>query len=233
MPGPGVVALSWLSSLARGLAGTRVASSLGPRPAQPLELYDFEACPFCRKVRELLTALDLSVRIWPCPKGGTRYREKARALGGAARFPFLVDPNTGKQLYESGVIGAYLAQTYGDGAVPFLSRATPVATVSSVLATTLRPTGRHARPSKAPGQPLELYGFEGSPQSRLVRGVLCELELPYLLHNVAKGSARRADFVARSGRDEVPFLVDPNAGVSLFGAADITRHLEATYAAGT
>ena len=34
--------------------------------------------------------------------------------------------------------------------------------------------------------------------------------LPYLLHNVAKGSAKRDAFVRLSGKMMVPYLVDPN-----------------------
>jgi len=45
------------------------------RPAAgTLKLYEFEACPFCRKVREAMSALDLDVLMFPCPKGGERYR---------------------------------------------------------------------------------------------------------------------------------------------------------------
>ena len=39
--------------------------------------------------------------------------------------------------------------------------------------------------------------LEPSPFCRLVRERLCELELPYRLHNVARGSARRQAFEAR------------------------------------
>ena len=42
-----------------GLGG-RVGAS-GPRPAHELVLYEFEWCPFCRKVREALVWLDLDV----------------------------------------------------------------------------------------------------------------------------------------------------------------------------
>jgi glutathione S-transferase len=62
-----------------------------------------------------------------------------------------------------------------------------------------------------------------------VREKLCSLELPYLLHNVGKGSPSRAAFERRSGRMMVPFLVDPNASVEMFESADIVRYLEATY----
>ena len=40
-----------------------------------LELYEFESCPFCRKVRDALTELDLEAMIYPCPKGGSVFRE--------------------------------------------------------------------------------------------------------------------------------------------------------------
>jgi glutathione S-transferase len=89
--------------------------------------------------------------------------------------------------------------------------------------------GGRARRSRAPAQPLELYSFEASPPCRMVRFLLCELELPYLLHNVAKGSPRRADFVARSGRMQVPWLNDPNTGWQGFESLEIERYLEATY----
>ena len=85
------------------------------------------------------------------------------------------------------------------------------------------------RPSKAPATPLELYSFEASPFCRLVRETLCELELPYLLHNVAKGSARRDAFVELSGKMQVPYLVDPNTGIEMFESTDIIAYLEATY----
>ena len=62
-----------------------------------------------------------------------------------------------------------------------------------------------------------------------MREVLCSLELPYRLHNVGKGSPGRDAFVERSGKMQVPFLVDPNTQVELFESADIVRYLRATY----
>ena len=47
------VATSLAATLARAASGSSVGA-LGKRPAQPLDLYEFEACPFCRKVREAL-----------------------------------------------------------------------------------------------------------------------------------------------------------------------------------
>mgnify|MGYP001827768238 CR=1 FL=1 len=56
------VATSFFATLARIPAGMAVGK-LGPRPELPLELYEFEACPYGRKVREALTMLDLEAMI--------------------------------------------------------------------------------------------------------------------------------------------------------------------------
>jgi glutathione S-transferase len=80
-----------------------------------------------------------------------------------------------------------------------------------------------------PQKMLELWGYEASPYSRLVREVLTELELPYVLHNVARQSPRREAFVAMSGKMQVPYLKDPNTGTALFESADIIAYLEKTY----
>ena len=42
------------------------------RPEKLLELYEFEICPYCRKVRGIIDYLDLDVLIRPCPKEGKR-----------------------------------------------------------------------------------------------------------------------------------------------------------------
>ena len=38
-----------------------------PRPNQPLVLYDYEASPYCKRVREFINLLDLTVEYRPCP----------------------------------------------------------------------------------------------------------------------------------------------------------------------
>jgi glutathione S-transferase len=226
------VATSLAATLARAGLGARVGA-LGARPEQPLALYEFEACPFCRKVREALSILDLDARIFPCPKRGPRFREEVKARGGKYQFPYLVDPNTGKEMYESDDIVAYLFRQYGTGKPPALLAAGALTDVTAGLASTLRPGfGARYRPARAPESPLELYSFEASPFCRIAREALCAFELPYLLHNVAKGSPKREAFVKRSGKMQVPYLVDPNEGVEMFESADIARYLEQTYAGG-
>ena len=224
------VGSSLAATLARGASGMSVGA-VGPRPEQRLELYEFEACPYCRKVREALSILDLSVDVYPCPKQGPNYREEVKRRGGRAMFPFLVDPNTGEERYESNEIVAYLFERYGEGEPPLLLRAGPLNDLTTMLASGMRPAGgAFYREARRPKELLELWSFEASPFCRLVRERLCALELPYRLHNVAKGSAGREAFVARSGKMQVPYLEDPNTGTSLFESADIVRYLDDTYA---
>ncbi|MBW2423828.1 MAG: glutathione S-transferase N-terminal domain-containing protein, partial [Deltaproteobacteria bacterium] len=125
----------------------------------------------------------------------------------------------------------YLFARYGAGPPPPALRRGLLATAGVMLSGVGRGSaGSFVRPSRAPAKPLELYSFEASPFCRLVRERLCELELPYWLHNVAKGSPRRQAFVARSGRMQVPYLVDPNEGVEMFESAEIIAYLTQTYA---
>ncbi len=225
------VATSFAATLATGGVGVSVGA-LGPRPERPLELYEFEACPFCRKVREALSVLDLEAVIYPCPKGGTRFRPEVVRRGGKAQFPYLVDPNAGVEMYESDDIVRHLFARYGAGAPPWYLGLSPVATLPAMAASLARPgAGGRARPSRAPEQRLELWSFEASPFCRLVREELTALEIPYLLHNVAKGSPSREAFVARSGKMQVPYLHDPNTGRSLFESAEIVAYLRETYGA--
>lgn len=226
------------------------------QPAQTLKLYDIEASPYCRLVREVLTELDLDVMILPCPAGGTRFRPEAARIGGKQQFPLLVDDNTGTTLYESAAIIEYLGRTYGRRVrgTRGLARKLAVATSMLASATLLRAggiKGLKAKPSRAPAQPLELYGFEGSPYTRIVRSRLCELELPYLLRNTgkaaltdigppafrdrlfkaAKGTSRNRRWLeTHTGRVQVPYLIDANTGTALYESAKIVDYLDRTYA---
>lgn len=246
---------SLIASSLRGWRGTAAFSPRAAQPAQPLALYEFEASPYCRLVRETLTELDLDAMIYPCPQNGTRFRPQAQALGGKLQFPFLVDPNTGTQLYESAAIITYLHQHYGRGGAAPAGLARALAVGTSYAATVSRALGRvrglNAAPSRAPEQPLELYSFESSPYSRPVRERLSELELPYLLRNFAKScwqemgppwvrrrlfpdapltQHNRVRMRELTGRLQVPYLVDPNTGTAMYESSEILRYLDRTYA---
>lgn len=221
------------SALASGVRfplGHRVGA-LGPRPVQMLELYEFEACPFCRKVREALTMLDLDVLVRPSPHGGERFRPEAIARGGRVQFPLLIDPNEDLVLYESDDIVRHLYARYGAGGPPPLGlRLGALGNLTSGVASVLRlASGRSATKSRAPDEPLHLWSFELSPYSRRVREKLSELELPYVLHNLGRGSEKRPAFLERTGKVMVPYLEDPNTGTKMFESRDIVRYLATTY----
>lgn len=222
------IATSVAATIARFGSGLSVGT-VGNRPNEPLILYDFEACPFCRKVREALSHLDLDAEIRPAPKGGHRFRDECIERGGKAMFPYLIDPNTGHEMYESDDIVAYLYAEYGEGDPPATQVGIFPLLTGSIASMFRAGRGSQASPSIAPGKPLELWSFEASPFCRIVRERLTELELPYLLHNVGRGSAGRDAFLARAGKIQVPYLADPNTGQELFESADIVAYLDRTY----
>lgn len=218
------------------------ALHLGKRPQQQLHLYDIEGCPYCKLVREAITELDLDVVIFPCPKGGIRFRNSAIQLGGKEQFPLLVDPNTSITLYESNNIIKYLFSYYGTGSLPKRWRHPYRNITSSFMASLICfGSGMYNKSSNPPSMMLELYSFESNPFCKPVKSLLCELEIPYILHNVARPqwfdyvrpriletSLRRAD-VENNTQAKVPFLVDANTGVEIFGSNDICCYLRQQY----
>ncbi len=221
------------------------------QPKKPLKLYDMEGSPYCRCVREALTALGLDAEIYPCPQHGKRFRPWVGEHGGKRQFPYFVDANTDTSLYESADIIDYLFKTYGGMATPAGYRNSALMRGVTALGSVTRGLrGIKANKSKPPAKLLELWSFESSPYSRLVRERLTELELPYVLHNIGKeqfadlgpavmrvkpgpynpkAGGRRAKLLAELGRVQVPYLVDPNTGTKLFESATIIDYLNTRY----
>ncbi|MFT7578849.1 MAG: glutathione S-transferase [Myxococcota bacterium] len=218
-----------VARLGRGLIarpGTR-------QPEQMLELYEFEACPFCRKVRDVLTELDISFVSRTCAKGANT-RDEVSARLGKGQFPYLIDPNTGQEMVESEAIIDYLYATYAAqprGRVDKLLA--PLNTAGAAFAGLLRVRGARVRPGHGqrtqPAEMLEVWNFEASPYCRKVREALHELNLDFVTHNVGKRSARRPQLVALGGKMRVPYLVDPNTETAMYESNDILAYLYATY----
>ncbi|KDO70431.1 hypothetical protein CISIN_1g019711mg [Citrus sinensis] len=153
------------------IAGFKVkeTSKLGPRPEKPIEIYEYESCPFCRKVREIVAVLDLDVLYYPCPRNGPNFRPKVLQMGGKKQFPYMVDPNTGVSMYESDNIIKYLVGKYGDGSVPFMLSLGLLTTLTEGFAMIGRlGKGQSYTPAKLPPKPLEVWAYE-------VGGVLASL----------------------------------------------------------
>ncbi|XP_034694558.1 uncharacterized protein LOC117920951 [Vitis riparia] len=215
------------------IAGFKVkeTSKVGPRPEKPIEIYEFESCPFCRKVREIVAVLDLDVLFYPCPRNGPNFRPKVAQMGGKQQFPYMVDPNTGVAMYESDDIIKYLVGKYGDGNVPFMLSLGLLTTLTAGFAMIGRMgKGSSYTLSKLPPKPLELWAYEASPFCKVVREVIVELELPHILRSCARGSPKRQVLYQKARHFQAPYLEDPNTGVKMFESAEIVEYLKATYA---
>ncbi|CAM8942649.1 unnamed protein product [Rhodiola kirilowii] len=229
-------ATSSLSTLARYPWGSAAKiTRLADQPALPLQLYEFEACPFCRRVREALTELDLSVEVYPCPKGSKRHRATVQRMGGKEQFPFLVDPNTGISMYESGDIVKYLFTQYGEKkpSAGLLESTLITGWVPTILRAGRGMTLWKNANSYAPPIILQLFSVENNPKARIVREALCELELPYILHNVGQGSTRKNLLLQAAGSFEVPYLIDTNTGTQIGSYKKILSYLFRTYSTAT
>tara|TARA_R110001592_G_scaffold323435_1_gene602676 strand:- start:16788 stop:17591 length:804 start_codon:yes stop_codon:yes gene_type:complete len=237
------------ASSIRSWRGTS-ASKTVTHPPKNLILFDQEACPDCRFVREALTELNLNAMIAPCPEGGESIK-KLKQESGSAELPRLFDPNTDENILGRDNIIRYLYKEYRGSIMPSRLENKLLNNLASKLSSTVRlNAGKHYIPAKAAKQPLTLYSFESSPYSRIVRERLCELELPYLLINLGKQqwsdmgpaklrftlkpyrpieNTKRAAFFKKHGNVQVPFLIDPNTGEELFESLDIVKYLDKTY----
>ncbi|KAF8820753.1 glutathione s-transferase, n-terminal domain containing protein [Cardiosporidium cionae] len=244
-------------------SGNNTAANLSEckRPSAALVLYEFEGCPFCKKVRETLSVLDLDYIVYPCPRvtlkgygivGDSRYRPVVEKRGEQLKFPYLEDSNTGVKRYESDDIIRYLWSQYGQRAIaPMnyrLAHYAPLQTITLWTAALLRPLmdmGMLRIASRKPEKLLELWGFENSPFVKRVRETLSSLEIAYVMHIIPYGSEVKREqfrkehlleissFRQAFGKIKVPYLRDPNTDVSLFESNKIVSYLKDTYQTGS
>lgn len=211
-----------------------------PRPQKPLILYEYMASPFCKRVRETINLLDLTVEYRPCPGARAGFTEELFARSGRKTVPYLVDPNTGVEMFESSDQIEYLLSTYGPPSSSFDRKALwPItwenfSVSTSILAAILQdmPAAKqqeNARPDNTKMLPLELWGYECSPFVAPVREKLGSLCLPHIFVSCSRGSENRNRMIERTGRFQVPFLVDPNTGIEMFEGAEIAQYLEQVY----
>ena len=206
----------------------------------PLIIYEFEGCPFCRKVREAVSMLSLEVTFRPCPKGERFFRPEIKSLhGDKATFPYMMDPNSGVKMFESDDIIRYLFRVYGKGGdgdgnnnkVPWtLSATSPLVPLSAGLGLLPRlGRGTTYRMSNPPSAPVIFWSYEGSPFCKMVRERLVELGIPHTQISCPRGSFHRDRLYKKTGRFQVPYVEDPNTRVELFESAAIIEYLEKVY----
>jgi len=124
---------SRLTSLTSGKNGMFAKPSKAAR--KPLELYSFEASPYSRLAREVFCELEIKYLLHNCGKTpgghadyyppeirhenmhnympGTENRRKFLERTGKIMFPYIVDPNTGVDMYQTRDVMEYLRETYG------------------------------------------------------------------------------------------------------------------------
>ena len=169
----------------------------------------------------------------PCPGARHGYAQELQGRGGKMQVPYLVDPNTASEMYESDRIIDYLFDTYGPGAdrspKSWLSTAVLSSVVRGMAGSKPDPA---ARPDASSGaiQPLELAMYEQSPYARPVRERLTELCLPHTVTYTPRGcTTTRDELVRRTGRFQVPFLADPNTGCEMYEGAAMVDYLNQVY----
>ena len=231
-------------------------------PDKMLVLYEHEACPYCRRVREVMTHLNLDYESRPSPHKGHVYRDELKSLTGKTQVPYLIDDNTDIQLLESQDIIDHLythysklgttPKRYRDRGKDGASFSNKLASVTSMLRGAM---AVHPKKNKARGKPehlLELYNFEASPFSRLVREKLSQLEVGFINRNVARerlqdnglpglhltlgkyqpikgGKRDRIMTEVMGGKSQFPYLIDPNTHTTMFESQAIIAYLDQTY----
>lgn len=88
----------------------------GERPELTLELWNYEASPYCRIAREALARLGLPYVSRNLARNSPR-REEFRARYGRLQFPRLYDPNNNTGLFETDAILQHLQMHYSRIAV--------------------------------------------------------------------------------------------------------------------
>lgn len=127
---------SGLASRLRGNIGVLAAARKRPPPDHHLTLYEYEASPWCRLVREYATILDLKLHIRPCPRqtlflegsfdDTSRFRSQAMNILKSHRqtddltFPLMVDQTHAEPivLTQSYDILEHLWKYYGQDVLP-------------------------------------------------------------------------------------------------------------------
>jgi glutathione S-transferase len=202
------------------------------RPEKLIELWEFQASPYCRKVREACTLLDIDVLFYPCPKKGEVHRPQAKEVSptGKLQFPLMRDQNTGKVLQESDDIVNYLFKEYGNGKVPISLKLGPLTTGSAIVGSLVRGlAGGYSKPNKQPAKPLDIWGYEASPFCLQVRELLTELEISHVYHNAARNSPKRPEFEAKWGVMQFPYIEDANTKIAMYETPEILAYLKQNY----
>ena len=197
-------------------------------------LFEYEASPWCRRVRETLCVLGLPALIRPCPRETLRvegaYSTLARhkpGVKGRLKFPYLVDHTADVALNDSRDIVEHLWNRYGDG----VERPRADALLNGGTLPRLIDFGLLAGPSGfrpwagcgltvAPRRRPPSRSLHGNEPDRDALGARDAVLAP---DRVPPRAERCAEYSAPRG---------PKHGLQTFGAGHACRHVAETYAKG-
>jgi len=108
-PGLATTLTCSLAMLPRAGKGTYFTESKQPRV--PLVFWGYESSPFCKVVREKLCELEIPHVIKTCARGSST-RDELFQKTGTFQVPFIEDPNSGVNMFESADIIRYLDNQY-------------------------------------------------------------------------------------------------------------------------
>lgn len=100
----------------RPLERTPDAQAKVDQATRSLALYQFEACPFCVKVRRAMRRLNLNIELRDA-RNVPAYTQELVKGGGSVQVPCLkiTEPNGSvRWMYESSDINQYLSERFGD-----------------------------------------------------------------------------------------------------------------------
>ena len=107
-----LLTLNWLTQPAKGLRPAERQNEV-EKELQNYALYEFEACPFCVRVRRKMRKLNLPIERRDALKN-PEFRDELLAKGGSGKVPCLRIRAAGEEqwMYESKDIMAYLEKTF-------------------------------------------------------------------------------------------------------------------------
>ena len=108
------MATSGLASAIRGSPGAERQPDARPDNGsmRPIELWAYECSPFVKPVKEKLSSLGLPHTVVSCSRGSSNRDRMVEKTGREFQVPYIVDPNTGIDMYESAEIVEYLDKVY-------------------------------------------------------------------------------------------------------------------------
>lgn len=153
----------------------------------------------------------------------------------------MYDPNTKKGLFESNDQIEYLLKNYGPQdkdsydqkalwPITFEGFSIVTSTLAAILLGMPGSSKQNdARPDNTRMLPIEVWGNEASPFVKPVREKLCKLCLSHSMVSCSRGSSNRDKMMKKTGRFQVPYIVDPNTGIEMYESAEIVKYLDNVY----